>query len=633
MHPRKDSRQRSIASFFAPSVPKKKVATPEKVVVARADSRLPQLASRSAFDDVGSSDTSFGLPEVTNFQNPVLSRFSSNLTGLPPRRTKAPSSSPLKPEKRPASVFDLDHGPKKMPRRPAKAAATPAPAALSSVALSPEQAAIIDAVVTRGHSVFFTGSAGTGKSVVLRQMVQRLCSKHGAVNVGVTASTGLAACNIGGLTVHKYLHLGLGSASAAQIATKIKRNGTAKKRWTALAVLVIDEILMIDRDLFEKIDQVARELRNSSAPFGGIQLVCTGDFFQLPPVSRDQGAARFCFLSPSWQAAIRHTFVLTTVFRQKGDAELILMLNALRTGSLDDTMVSRFRLLARKVSYHDNIEPTELYPTRHEVKFANMQRLRLLPGKLYLFLAHDNETDPYKVKLYDNLMCEKELELKTGAQVMYLKNHPTNLVVNGSIGTVVGFMPEKLFSLVFDVLGEQAFCNVSHDLQQLLLLLCGLVGRRTMTPEQSKIFSNLLPDLHAKAGAFVMEAYKQNPDDECMPLVSFIVDDYPTILFVRREDFTVDQAHTTIDSGLNENMVRQQLPLLLAWAMSIHKAQGQSIDRLRVDLRKIFERGQVYVALSRATNKDHLEVMNFDPRRITVAPEVKEFYSQITAAK
>lgn len=629
MHKHKDSRQRSIASFFAPTAPKKKVATPEKVVVARTDSRLSQMASRSAFDDFGSSDTSFTLPEVTNFQNPVLSRFSSNLTGLPPRRVKAPSSSPLKPEKRPAT-FDLDYGPKKVPRRP-KPAAAAAPAATSSVALSPEQSAIIDAVVTRGHSVFFTGSAGTGKSVVLRHMVQRLCSKHGAVNVGVTASTGLAACNIGGQTVHKFLHLGLGSGSAEDIATKIKRNGTAKKKWTLLAVLVIDEVLMIDRDLFDKIDQVARILRGTSAPFGGIQLVCSGDFFQLPPVSKTSGP-RFCFLSTAWRTAIRRTFVLTTVFRQKGDTELIQMLNALRTGSLDDAMVAQFRLLARKVAYDDNIEPTELFPTRHEVKLANMLRLRLLPGDLYVFAAHDNETDAIKAKLYDNLMCEKELELKAGAQVMYLKNHPTNLVVNGSIGTVVGFMPEKLFALVFDVLGEHAFINVSRDLHLLLVLLCGLVGQRSMTPEQSKAFSNLLPDLHAKASAFVMEAYNQNPLEERMPLVSFIVDGAPIVLFIRREDFTVDQAQVTSGDS-KENMVRQQIPLLLAWAMSIHKAQGQSIDRLRVDLRKIFERGQVYVALSRATNKEHLEVMNFDPRRITVAPEVKEFYSHLLEAK
>lgn len=630
MHQRKP-RRRSISSFFAPSQPKKKVATPEKVVVARADSRLSQMASRSAFDEFGSSDTSFGLPEVTNFKNPALSRFSSNLTGLPPRRANAPSSSPLKPEKRPVP-FDLDRRPKKLARRPTKAAAAAA-ATAASVALSLEQAAILDAVVNHGQNVFFTGSAGTGKSVVLRQMVLRLHAKHGSSKVGVTASTGLAACNIGGQTVHKYLHLGLGSGSANDIATKIKRNGAAKKRWTSLAVLIIDEILMIDRDLFEKIDSVARVLRGSTAPFGGIQLVCTGDFFQLPPVSKNQGA-RFCFLSPSWHSAIRHTFVLTTVFRQKGDTELILMLNALRTGSLDDATVAKFRLLARKVTYHDNIEPTELYPTRQEVKAANIQRLRLLPGRLRVFLAVDNELDPFRAKSYDNLMCEKEVELKPGAQVMYLKNHPTTMVVNGSIGTVIGFMPEKLFTLVFDVLGELAFSHVSRDLLQFLVLLCDLVGRNSLSPEESAIINNLPPELHSKSRAFVKEAFLLDPQEEPMPLVNFIVDNLPTVLFIRREDFTVDQARVTADAtGQKEEMVRRQLPLLLAWAMSIHKAQGQSIDRLRVDLRKIFERGQVYVALSRATNKDHLEVMNFDPRRITVAPEVKQFYSQLAEAK
>ncbi|EEQ39863.1 hypothetical protein CLUG_03991 [Clavispora lusitaniae ATCC 42720] len=623
----KKPRQRSIASFFAPAPARKKVSTPEKVVVARADSLLSEMASaRSTFDDFASSDTSFGSPEVTNFKNPVLSRVSSNLTGSPPRKNHGISGSSQEKRQFSRTFFDLDARPKKVPRRVPKAASPSL--STSSVSLSVEQLAIIDAVVSRGENVFFTGSAGTGKSVVLREMVSRLYAKHGASHVGVTASTGLAACNIGGSTVHKFLHIGIGTGSPQEIAVKIKRNGSARKKWTSLAVLIIDEISMIDGILFEKIDKIAQILRNSTAPFGGIQLVCTGDFFQLPPVSKNQ-SARFCFLSDSWRKAIRNTFILTTVFRQKGDSELIEMLNSLRKGKLDDAMVAKFRQLGRKVVYDDNIEPTELYPTRQEVKAANQQRLRFLPGQSNIYKAQDSEKDQFKRKLYDNLMCEEILELKKGAQVMYLKNHPDNLVVNGSIGTVVGFITENLFKTLFDVLGEQTFCNMSEEYQQLLTLLCDLIGNRSMTSDQTRVFNNLPPDLHAKASRLIMEAYKQDPNEERMPLVSFLVDGYPTVLYVRREEFTVDQGQAKKDGQGNE-MTRSQLPLLLAWAMSIHKAQGQSIDRLRVDLRKIFERGQVYVALSRATNKEHLEVINFDPRRITVAEEVLQFYSQIS---
>lgn len=658
-------KQRLIASFFAstPSNRGSSAKTPEKVVIASSESRLARISQlHSAFDERGSSDTSFGSPEVNNFRTPALLRFSSNLTGLPDEKRKHAKQhthilvdldleekenikpallglrlSPKKkvPLKRSGSsnLFDLlDGQPKRAPRK--HISHTPPPQTVPSssqshFSLSKEQQAIVEHVVREKRNVFFTGSAGTGKSVVLRQLVNELRQKYGQFAVGVTASTGLAACNIGGQTVHKFLAIGLGVGSAADLAKRIKRNGLAKKRWETLRVLIIDEISMIDGKLFSKLEEVAREIRQSKRPFGGIQVVCTGDFFQLPPVSK-LNDSQFCFLSEAWERVVTETITLTQVFRQKGDTELIDMLNALRCGSLSDDMVRKFHLLSRKVVYDDGIEPTELYPTRQEVKRANDTRLRLLHGNVRVYKAMDNVTDPQQKKNYEHLMCEETLELKEGSQVMYLKNHPDNIVVNGLIGMVLGFMTESMWGLVCVQFGTRETMNPSPGFMQLILFLSSLCGQLTYTDEQEASLNNIPAEWRLKVAMLSTEARLMNAND-VLPVVNFKASDGDnTLILVRREEFTVDQVKTnSAFGGSPENLTRVQLPLLLAWAMSIHKAQGQSIDRLRIDLQKIFERGQVYVALSRATCKEHLEVLNFDHRRIRVAQEVRDFYSKL----
>lgn len=660
--------QRLIASFFSsvPSALSTASRTPEKVVVHDTESRLARIAqSRSAFDERGSSDTSFGSPEINNFRNPALNRYSSNLTGLPDDKRKNSglfvsldsddekenvattsgvsrkilSSSPVKkmPLKRSGSsnLFDLlDGQPKRIIKKPTSHTPPPpsfSPVGQSIVSLSDEQRAIVDYVVAKGQNVFFTGSAGTGKSVVLRQLVHELRRKHGQFSVGVTASTGLAACNINGQTLHKFLSIGLGLGSPQDLAIRIKRNGPAKKRWISLKVLIIDEILMIDGKLFTKIDEVAKIIRNSQLPFGGIQIVCTGDFFQLPPVSKTN-ESEYCFQSPAWNRAITRTITLTQVFRQKGDSELIDMLNSLRCGDLDQAMIAKFHLLSRKVAYNDGIEPTELYPTRQEVKRANETRLRLLPGATHVFRAQDNVSDPQLKKNYDNLMCEELLELKEGSQVMYLKNHPDNIVVNGSIGTVIGFLTDNVWGSLCSLFGTRELIDPSKEFIDLVLFLSGIAGTTSFTDEQRETFSIFPLEWQSKATKLTSDARQMNKND-LLPVVNFkAADGGFTVILVRREEFSVDQVRmTSIKGNVPEKLTRVQLPILLAWAMSIHKAQGQSIDRLRVDLRKIFEKGQVYVALSRATSKEHLEVVNFDHRRIRVADEVRNFYKSLTS--
>jgi ATP-dependent DNA helicase PIF1 len=192
------------------------------------------------------------------------------------------------------------------------------------IILSEEQKNVVKLVVEQGKSVFFTGSAGTGKSVLMRSIISELKRKYKMEpdKVAVTASTGLAACNIGGQTLHSFGGIGLGRESVTELCKKIKRNPKANQRWLKTKVLIVDEISMVDGDLFDKLEGIARVMKKNQRPFGGIQLVITGDFFQLPPVpDNGKSDAKFAFDADTWNTTIHHTIGLTQVFRQKDPGE------------------------------------------------------------------------------------------------------------------------------------------------------------------------------------------------------------------------------------------------------------------------------------------------------------------------
>lgn len=251
----------------------------------------------------------------------------------------------------------------------------------SAISLSKEQEVVKQLVCDNGKSVFFTGPAGTGKSVLMRAIIAQLKKKYAKdpERLAVTASTGLAACNIGGMTLHSFSGIGLGKDDVATLVKKIRRNPKAKNRWLRTKILVIDEISMVDGDLFDKLSQIGRTLRNNGRPWGGIQLVITGDFFQLPPVpdynSRD---IKFAFEAATWNTSIDHTIGLTEVFRQKdpGKSHVIptcfgsavnvrvafaQMLNEIRLGRISDETVRAFKSMSRPLQFPDGLEVTELY--------------------------------------------------------------------------------------------------------------------------------------------------------------------------------------------------------------------------------------------------------------------------------
>ncbi|KAJ5677739.1 ATP-dependent DNA helicase PIF1 [Penicillium maclennaniae] len=475
---------------------------------------------------------------------------------------------------------------------------------VAGIFLSDEQKAVLDAVVERGKSIFFTGSAGTGKSVLMREIIKHLRRKYKREpdRVAVTASTGLAACNIGGVTLHSFAGIGLGKEPVPELVKKIKKNQKARNRWLRTKVLVVDEVSMVDGDLFDKLEEIARRIRNNGRPFGGIQLVVTGDFFQLPPVpDGSKREAKFAFSAATWSTSIQHTILLTHVFRQR-DPEFAAMLNEMRLGNISQSTIEAFRKLSRPLNFHDSLDATELFPTRSEVENANSQRMHRLSGELMTFNAVDSGTiqDPqHREKLLSNCMAPPVIHLKKGAQVMLIKNMEDSLV-NGSIGRVVAFMDESTFDYYRDNEGDFAGDGNPEDDEGL-----------------SRAKKKLKPMAHKEGGVTVTRKW---------PLVCFVQPDgTERHLLCQPEAWKIELPNGEVQAQ------RQQVPLILAWALSIHKAQGQTLQRVKVDLGRVFEKGQAYVALSRATSQAGLQVTRFEPRKVMVHPRVVDFYNNLVS--
>ncbi|KAG9955639.1 hypothetical protein KCU98_g17622, partial [Aureobasidium melanogenum] len=477
---------------------------------------------------------------------------------------------------------------------------------VARVFLSDEQQHVLDLIAEKKKAVFFTGAAGTGKSVLLREIIATLRKKYlrEPDRVAVTASTGLAACNIGGVTLHSFAGIGLGKEDVPELVKKIKRNQKAKHRWMRTKVLIVDEISMVDGDLFDKLEAIARQIRNNGRPFGGIQLVITGDFFQLPPVPDSGKVAKFAFDAATWSTSIEYTIGLHHVFRQK-DPVFANMLNEMREGRMSAESIKTFHTLSRPLESESSIDATELFPTRNEVENANQSKMSQLVGEIRTFEARDGGsiTDKtFRDKLLANCMAPELITLKKGAQVMLIKNIDESLV-NGSLGKIIGFMNETQFDSYNN--NEEAFLATQGGT---LKDEDAIGGRDKKKTARERLMDNLL-----------------GSTTQIWPVVRFTLADGTTRdLLCQRETWKIELPDGEVQAS------RAQIPLILAWALSIHKAQGQTLDRVKVDLGKVFEKGQAYVALSRATSMQGLQVLRFDPRKVVAHEKVRTFYQNLS---
>ena len=277
------------------------------------------------------------------------------------------------------------------------------------------------------------------------------------------------------------------------------------------------------------------------------------------------------------------------------------MLNEMREGRLSQSSIQAFRNLSREMTFEDQLEATELFPTRSEVDRANQTRMDNLQGTALIFEARDGGAIVDRMqrdKMLQNCMAPGSIKLKKGAQVMLIKNVDEGLV-NGSLGKVMGFMDEKKFD------------SYSVSDEGFALARDGTIASSNDTdldPEEASK-KRLLRGITASRE---------------WPVVRFtIADGTSRDLLCQPESWKVELPSGEVQAS------RNQVPLILAWALSIHKAQGQTLERVKVDLGKVFEKGQAYVALSRATSMAGLQIQRFDPKKVNAHERVKAFYSRL----
>lgn len=429
--------------------------------------------------------------------------------------------------------------------------------------------------ILEGKNVFLTGPGGTGKSYFIDQLRRRLPEEWPDAKtrkIGVTALTGCAAILLGhgAKTIHSWAGIGFGKGTVTEIVANIKKSRKATTNWLTTRLLIIDEISMMSAELFDKLNQVAQKIRHSAAPFGGLQLLLCGDFYQLPPVIDAVGGTNtssskiFAFEAESWSSVVNEKVVLTIVHRQKDDI-FKQLLERVRCGTItpEDADLLRTR---KGLDWSENtIKPTLLFPIRSRVDAINNANLKALTGESIIWKAKtiftatggagtsiatpDRPLEEVEkiIAYYDkDAPYDDTLELRNGAQVMLITNLSLDTgLVNGSRGIVVGF--------------------------------------NTAGPEP-------------------------------LPIVEF--------LNGRREIITRNS--WAID---DTNINRSQIPLRLAYAVTIHKVQGATLDCALIDIgRTTFEYGQAYVALSRVKSLDALYIYDFNEAAIRAHPKVKEFY-------
>ena len=306
------------------------------------------------------------------------------------------------------------------------------------------------------RNILISGQAGTGKSHLIKKIVSH-CERINKT-IAVTAMTGAAPCLINGKTIHSWGGLGIGDKSGSFLAEKILKSWPKKIKWQRTKVLIIDEVSMMNASFFDLIEEVARYVRGNEKPFGGMQVVFLGDFYQLPPVSRTGEDDRFCFESERWKSCINNVIILKEVMRQK-DPVFQKVLSEVRVGKLSD---ESSQIIQSRIGIQPDISqgiiPTILYSTKKSVDKINKEEFDKLPDEnvieyetLYDIVGErvtklrEEEFERYKEIIDKENNYEKILQLSIGAQVMLLKNlDQENGLVNGSRGVVIGFDEKDL---------------------------------------------------------------------------------------------------------------------------------------------------------------------------------------------
>lgn len=454
------------------------------------------------------------------------------------------------------------------------------------------QSSALDILKT-GQNVFLTGSAGSGKTYTLNQYIDYLRARR--VPVAVTASTGIAATHMNGTTIHSWSGIGIKDELSDRDLTNLSRKQFLADRLKDTAVLVIDEISMLHAKQLNLVNQVLKYIRKNDKAFGGIQVVVAGDFFQLPPIGSkgESNREKFAFMSEAWLDAKFHICYLSEQHRQVSEAangglDLDDILNQIRRQEVT------FEAIAALENTYDqsvDIKRTRLYTHNLNVNKINDKELALLDGEMMRFEATTTGDSKLVETLKKTVRTQDELVLKVGAKVMFIKNNAELGVSNGTMGELIGFAAVKIEDKESsDALIED---DSSDDIDE------EAAGEKTAKAKKSA----------AKKDKEKPKSKK--PTTQKMPVVR--LNSGREVIAEPEEWIIEDETGEVLASYL-------QVPLCLAWAITIHKSQGMTLDAAEIDLSRTFELGQGYVALSRLKSLAGLQLLGMNDMSLQLDP-------------
>ena len=505
---------------------------------------------------------------------------------------------------------------------------------------SPSQQRAFDVVMT-GASTLITGSAGTGKSYLLKHIYSALTAS--GKKVAITALTGCAAyllsedLGIKVHTIHSWVGFGYGEDDAAKYAREINQKHPLRQRWRHTNTLIIDEISMMSATTFDKIEAIARGVRgkeNVGKAFGGLQVICVGDFLQLPPVVKGSATASaiFAFESVQWSNIMKETVMLETIYRQS-DPVFQKILEEARHGNLSDESIAALQERTTAPWKKRAIKPTLIFTKRAVVDNINKQNIDALKDAKYTYnvrtriapintmkgiqILKDDEpiVKDSVAKLDNDANYAPSLTLCKGAQVMLIKNMDIKRgLVNGSRGVITGFEPMEIHHTTVVEKVEPKGENGENTSPCIIDDVSKPTPAGFIRTVRSRI-------LNETTGEFVTKA--ETHTSVYFPLVLFVGQESPISI-------EFNQWQSTIEASVS----REQIPLTLAWAVTTHKIQGATLDCALIDIGDdVFEYGQAYVALSRVKSLDSLYVHNLKPACVRAHPIVKNYYKTLAVGK
>ena len=452
------------------------------------------------------------------------------------------------------------------------------------------QSSALDILKT-GQNVFLTGSAGSGKTYTLNQYIDYLRARR--VPVAVTASTGIAATHMNGTTIHSWSGIGIKDELTDRDLSNLSRKQFLADRLKDTAVLIIDEISMLHAKQINLVSQVLKHVRKNDKAFGGIQVVVAGDFFQLPPIGSkgESNREKFAFMSEAWLEAKFHICYLSEQHRQVSEAA---------NGGLDlDDILNQIRrqevtfeaIAALEATFDQNVDikRTRLYTHNLNVNSINDKELAALDGEMMRFTATSTGDSKLVETLKKTVRTQDDLVLKVGAKVMFIKNNTELGVSNGTMGELIGFAAVKI--------------NDDKDNSDDLI-----------EDDSESTENDADKNIKGKGKKTIKDKDKpkvKKPSTQKMPVVR--LNSGREVIAEPEEWIIEDETGDVLASY-------EQVPLCLAWAITIHKSQGMTLDAAEIDLSRTFELGQGYVALSRLKSLAGLQLLGMNDMSLQLDP-------------